>query len=752
MSFETLMRRVGKAISGEATTGTKRPNPDEEYDRRLFLKHATAAGFALALLPPGAVKPAGAQVPAASGGLKPTAIPSAFISISREGWITIQINRLDMGQGTETGLAMALAEELDADWTKVRVAQAPLGAAYIDPAMGMHLTGGSNSLKNSYVQYRELGARTRAMFVAAAAAEWRVRPDEVSVSAGRLTAGNRSTDFGALADAAMKMPVPDTVTLKDPAKFRLIGHPTSRIDATAVSLGLKRYGVDVDLPGMKTVLLARPPVFGGRIAKVDDSRARSVKGVQDVLRIQELDRGAQAVAVVADGFWAASVGREALRIDWDLVGVERTDSTNLLAHYRALAGTPGVKATKADATKLATAPRRISAEYAFPYLAHGSMEPLNCTIDFDGTKCVLWYGAQLHDVDARAVAKALSIDVANVSINSLPSGGGFGRRATPSSDFVVEAAQVAKAYRAAGRSGPLRIMWTREDDMKGGYYRPLTFHRVDIGLDATSRVLAWKHVIVSQSILIGSPFEAFLVKDGVDATTVEGVADSPYALPIALEVHNAKANVPVLWWRSVGHTHTAYVMETLIDELARAAGKDSVALRRELLGNTHTRHRAALDLAVAKSGYGQRALPAGRAWGVALHESFGTVVAYVVEASVAGQSVVLHGITAGVHCNLCINPRSVEAQIQGAALMAIGTTLPGAAITLSDGIVEQGYFSDYTVARMRHMPPIDVHVVPSNEPPTGIGEPGLPPLAPAIANAVAKLTGSVPRELPLRLA
>lgn len=741
MSFEAIMRRVGKAQAVSSTA--------LQFDRRSFLKVTTAVGVGLAIAP-ASISEVAAQTPAAAtiAALKPTEIPAAFVAIANDGIVTVQINRLDMGQGIETGLAMVLAEELDADWSRVRTQQAPLGAAYIDPAMGMHLTGGSNSIKNSYAQYRDLGARLRAMLIAAAAQQWGIAPDQIVVRAGRLTAGNRSADFGALAEAAMKLAVPETVSLKDPKSFTLMGQPMARLDAGDVARGAKRFGVDMDLPGMKTVVLARAPVFGGRIKNVTDTKARGIRGVTDVLRIDGLDRGAHAIAVVADGFWQATQGRDALRIDWDLAGLERTDSAKQLAQYRELAATPGLKATNADAAAVASAPRKITADYTFPYLAHGAMEPLNVTIVFDGAQATLWYGAQLHNVDAGAVAKVLGIETSKITINSLSSGGGFGRRATPSSDYVVEAAQVAKAYRAAGRSGPLRIMWTREDDMKGGYYRPMTLHRAEIGLDNSGKVLGWKHTIVSQSILVGSPFEPFMVKNGIDTTMVEGIADTPYALPIALEVHNAKANVPVLWWRSVGHTHTAYVMETLVDEVARAQNKDPVAYRRELLGDKHKRHVAALDLAVSKAGYGQQQLPPGRAWGVAVHESFETIVAYVAEVSIDQGQPVVHRITAGVHCNLCVNPRSVETQIQGAALMAIGTTMPGAAITLRDGLVEQGYFSEYTVARMKHMPPVDVHIVPSADPPKGVGEPGVPPLAPAIANAIAKLTGRTPRALP----
>jgi isoquinoline 1-oxidoreductase beta subunit len=350
-----------------------------------------------------------------------------------------------------------------------------------------------------------------------------------------------------------------------------------------------------------------------------------------------------------------------------------------------------------------------------------------------------------------AVAGVLGLKPDQVQLTTMMAGGGFGRRAVPSSDYLVEAAQVAKAWHAAGKSGPLKLVWSREDDIRGGYYRPMHVHRVDIGYDDKGQVMGWKHTIVGQSILMGTPFESFMVKDGVDSVTVEGVADTPYQIPLALEVHHPKVNVPVLWWRSVGHTHTAFVMETLVDEIARSTGQDPVAYRRTLIDPKHKRHLAALDLAVQKLGYGKKALPKGRAYGVAVHESFGSVVAYVVEASMQDGQPLLHKVTAGVHCNTAVNPLAVEAQVQGAALMALSTTLPGAAITLKDGVVQQSSYADFTVARMPQMPQIDVHIVPSNDPPTGMGEPGLPPLAPAFANAIAKLTGKSLRELPFRM-
>jgi isoquinoline 1-oxidoreductase beta subunit len=350
-----------------------------------------------------------------------------------------------------------------------------------------------------------------------------------------------------------------------------------------------------------------------------------------------------------------------------------------------------------------------------------------------------------------AAATVLGVPPQNVQVHVQMAGGGFGRRAIATSDYVVEACAVVKAAQAAGVTAPIKTLWTREDDLQGGYYRPAHLHRARIGFDDQGRVLAWDHVIVGQSILGGTPFESMLVKDGIDATAVEGMKE-PYPLPMRLTVHHPKLNVPVLWWRSVGSTHTAFVMETLIDEIARATRQDPVAYRMKLIGTEHPRHRAALQLAVDRSGYGEKKLAPGRAWGVAMHESFDSVVAYVVEASVQEGKPVLHEATAGVHCNRCINPRSVEAQVQGAALMGLSMCLPGAAITLKDGLVEQRNFGDFQVPRITDMPHIAVHIVPSTDPPTGMGEPGLPPLAPALANAVARLTGQRQRELPFRFA
>jgi isoquinoline 1-oxidoreductase beta subunit len=715
--------------------------------RRNFIKAGAVAtsGLVLGFFMPGANKFA-----QAADAAKPVYAPNAFLRISPDNTVTVLVNRLEFGQGVHTALPMLIAEELDADWSQMRGELAPAGDAFKDPAFGMQMTGGSGTIAHSFTQYREIGAKARSMLIGAAAEQWKVKPEQCKTAKGFVIgpAGQKAS-YGALADAAMKQPMPATVALKDPKNFNFIGKPAKRLDARAKSSGKQQFGIDFTLPNAKVALVARPPVFGAKVAKFDASKAKAIKGVVDVLEVP-VDRGGSGVVVIADGYWPAKQAREALAIEWDTSAVEKVSSAKQMADFAALSKTPGLVAKKADIAKLAGAPKKISAVYEFPYLAHAPMEPLNCVVDLKADSCTVWAGSQFQTIDQGAIAKTAGLKSEQVTLNTMMAGGGFGRRAVPTSDYIIEAVNVAKAYKAAGKSGPVKVVWSREDDIKGGYYRPSHVHRADIGLDAKGNILAWDHAIVGQSILTGSPFEAFMVKDGVDATMVEGMG-APYEVPMNLSVHNAKANVPVLWWRSVGSTHTAFVMETLVDEAAHVAGMDPVAYRKKLMGDKHKRHLAALDLAVAKSGYGKKKLAKGRAWGVALHESFNSVVAYVVEASVTKDVPKLHKVTAGVHCNLAVNPLTIEAQVQGAVLMALGTTLPGAAITLKDGVVEQQNFSDYTVARMNDMPQVDVHIVPSSDPPTGMGEPGVPPLAPAFANAVFTLTGKRLRKLPFDL-
>lgn len=718
--------------------------------RRGFLKAGTVATGGLVL---GFMLPSGGRLARAADAKPVVYAPNAFLRVAPDNTVTVIVNRLEFGQGVHTSLPMVIADELDADWAQVRAELAPAADVYKDPAFGMQITGGSGTIAHSFTQYREVGARARAMLMAAAAEQWKVQPAQCRTAKGVVygPAGQKAT-YGSLADAAMKQPVPDAVTLKQAKQFRYIGKPTKRLDARAKSSGHQQFGLDFKPEGGKlaVAVVAHPPVFGARVAKFDAAKARAIRGVLEVVEIP-VDRGGRGVAVIAEGYWPAKQGRDALEIEWDTGAVGKLDSAAQLAEFTELSKTQGAVARKAD-TAAGNAARTISAVYEFPYLAHAPMEPLNCTVDLKIDSCTLWVGSQFQTGDQAAAAKTAGLKPEQVTLHTMMAGGGFGRRAVPTSDFVVEAVNIAKAYKTAGRSGPVKMIWSREDDIRGGYYRPSHVHRAELKLDAQGRIVAWDHVIVGQSIAAGTPFENFMIKNGVDSTMVEGMGE-PYDVPMNLSAHIAKANVPVLWWRSVGSTHTAFVMETLIDEAAHAAKEDPVAYRKKLIDKKHARHHAALDLAVAKSGYGRKTLPKGHAWGVAVHESFNTVVAYVVEASIGKDGTPkLHKAVAGVHCNLAVNPLSIAAQVEGAALMALGTTLPGARITLKDGVVEQQNFGDYTVARMNDMPQVDVHIVPSEDPPTGLGEPGLPPLAPAFANALFRLTGKRLRKLPFDLA
>ncbi len=768
-----LLAATGAAQGGDAAmldaTGPQR------LDRRRFLVTTAAGGLLIGLAPLARAADEQTDKPQIWGAAPPPkALPTGpFIRIGADDGVTVQVNRLDFGQGVQTSLPMLIAEELDCDWRQIKPELAPAGDAYKDPVIGLQMVGGSNSIKNSWLHYRTLGASARSLLVAAAARQWQLDPAVLRTENGAVVGPNgRRARYGQLAEAAAGLPLPETILLKRPDQFRLLGKPTRRLDAPAKSTGRQSYGIDRRLDGLKVAVVAHPPVFGAKVASFDDGKARAIKGVRAVLKVPA-DRGGEAVAVIADGYWPAKQGREALEIKWNSDGLEKVSTPDQIARYREQARTRGTVALAADMSALAkepplgagtrsapqampvaasgaTAAKVIEAEYVFPYLAHTPMEPLNCTIAFKDGAAEVWCGSQFQGIDQGAVARTLGIEPAKVRFNTEMAGGGFGRRAVPTSDYVVEAAQVAKAWAAAGHAEPVKMIWSREDDVRGGYYRPLHVHQARIALDAKGQVLAWEHRIAGQSIVKGTPFEGFLFKDGVDGTMVEGMG-APYAVPMELSVHNMEVNVPVLWWRSVGSTHTAYVMETLIDELAANAGADPVEYRRQLIGNQHPRHLAALDLAVAKSGYGKRKLPAGRAFGVALHESFNTVVAYVVEASVADGVPKLHHVWGGVHCNFAVNPLTVTAQVEGAALMGLGTTLPGAAITLKDGVVEQTNFHQYTVARMPDMPVVEVFIVPSAAAPTGMGEPGLPPLAPAFANAIARLTGKRLRSLPFDL-
>ncbi len=744
------MHHARTAMSGVSEVSATPATPDPS--RRVFLKLTAMAGGGLLIAWTAPAVWAAEQDAPQAARSKP-ADPGAFVKIHPDNTVEILVNRLDFGQGALTALPMLLAEELDVDWAQVRASLAPAADAYKDPYYGLQMTGGSTAVDHSWVQYRELGAAARAMLVAAAAEQWQVPASSCSTGAGMVRCGQRKATYASLAAAAARQPVPQNVALKSPAQYRIVGSGHRRLDALEGATGAKRYGIDMRLPEMRVALLLRAPTFGGRVESFDAGQAKTVKGVYDVFEVPT-DRGGSGVAVVAQGFWPAKQARDLLRVQWKASAVGLVSSDALLASYREEAAHPKSTALDADMSAAAGAALRLGGDYEFPYLAHAPMEPLNATFDIREEGATVWVGSQFQTIDQQAVAQTLGFKPEQVNFITMPAGGGFGRRATPTSDYVREAAAIAKTWaerHRGGPTGPLKVMWTREDDIKGGYYRPAHLHRVEVALDGHGRVLTWDHVIVGQSILKGTPFGGSMIKNGIDSTMTEGVANNVYGLPMRLRVTHPDVAVPVLWWRSVGHTHNAFVMETMVDEVARAAGVDPVEWRlARLKSDTHARHIAALRLAVEKSGYG-KSLPAGHAWGVAVHESFGSVVAYVVDVSIDQGRAKLHQATAGVHANFIVNPMAAEAQIQGGAVFGLGMTLPGFEITLKDGVVQQSQFTDYPPPRITDVAPVAVHFVPSHDPPTGLGEPGVPPIAPAIANAVAALTGKRPRKLPLDL-
>ncbi|MGZ5035555.1 MAG: molybdopterin cofactor-binding domain-containing protein [Usitatibacter sp.] len=708
----------------------------KSQSRRRFLQTSAAIAGGLVIsfwLPGGAGRNAFAQAPQ-----PPKVSPNAFLRIGKDGSITVMVKHLEFGQGVTTSLPMILCEELECDWTKVRYELAPAAPEYAHTAYGMQMTGGSSSVWNSYDQLRTVGAQARTMLVQAAASQWKAKPAELRAEKGFVIGpGGKKLSYGQLAEAAGRLPVPETVTLKDSKDFTIIGKPTRRIDSLEKVEGKARFGLDVQRKDLHTALVLHPPVFGALVKKMDAEKVKSVPGVTHVV---ELSSG---VGVVAQNFWAAKKGRDALEVEWDLGPGAKLSTADMKSQFAETAKTPGKVAKKADNPEaMKAAAKTIVAEYGVPFLAHAPMEPLNCTVEVRPDGAEIWVGSQFQGVDQAAAARVLGLKPEQVRLNTMLAGGGFGRRANPVSDYVVEACEVAKKVKV-----PVKVMWTREDDIRGGYYRPMYAHRVEAGLDGQGRLVAWNHTIVGPSIVGGTPFEAMMVKDGVDPTSTEGVADTPYDVPnMSVMLHTVNPGVPVLWWRSVGNSHTAFVMETMIDELAAAAGQDPVAYRRALLGK-HANVARVLDLAASKAGWGAP-LPKGRARGIAVHESFGSICAQVAEVSLNGNDIRVHKVTAAFDCGLVVNPLTVEAQLQSAIAFGLSAALFGE-ITFKDGRVEQSNFHDYRVLRMNEMPLVEVHLVPGGQKPTGVGEPGTPPVAPAVANALFALTGKRARSLPL---
>ncbi len=675
--------------------------------------------------------------------------PDAFVHVRPDGKIVIQVNRLEFGQGVQTALPMLLADEMDADWSQVVAELAPAADVYRDPLLGLQIVGGSGSIAHSFEQYRQLGARTRAMLVAAAAAQWKIDPGQCRTEASVVYGPNRrAAKYAELAAAAARLPIPENVPLKKESDMRLAGKKVRRLDSRAKCDGSQKYGLDVDLPGMKVALVAHPPVFGAKVKSFDASDARGIPGVLDVFEIP-LVRGT-GVAVVADRFWTAKQARDRLHADWDTASVEHADTTQLFEKYRELAGTPGkVAASRGDANVINAIPaaNRIVADYEFPFLAHTPMEPLNTTIRFDGDRAEVWAGSQLQTVDQSAVAETLGLKTEQVTFHTEMTGGGFGRRAVPDSHVQREAAMIAKRLRGT----PVKLIWTREDDVQGGYYRPMHVHRVEVGIGADGKPVAWRHVIVGQSIIAGTFFESMGVKNGVDSTAVEGAADTQYTVPhFHVSVHHPVINVPVLWFRSVGHSHNAFVMETLIDELATRANADPIAYRQSLLSPDAKKLKACLSLLQEKTASWRTRVPRDHAVGIACHESFETGVACAVEVSIEDSRPRIHRATIAVDPGFAVNPLTIESQMQGGVSFGITQLVPRGAITVKDGRVEQRNWDGYTPPYIKDAPvTVDVHIVPSNEKPSGCGEPPVPVISPAIVNALSRLTGKRYRRLPL---
>ncbi|MCL4761193.1 MAG: xanthine dehydrogenase family protein molybdopterin-binding subunit [Burkholderiales bacterium] len=722
----------------------------ENVSRRDFLRAGGAAAAGLAL---------GVHVPAFAQGAKAAAgaafEPNAFVRIGADNTVTVVSKHLEMGQGSYTGLATLVADELDAAWGQVRVVGAPADAARYNNLLwgAAQGTGGSTSLANSWEQLRAAGAAARAMLLAAAAQRWNVPAASLAVRDGRVThaASKRSATFGELATAAASLPVPADAKPKDPKAWTYIGRHVPRVDARAKSNGTAQFTQDVKLPGMLTAVVAHPPRLGAKAASVDAAGVQGIPGVRHVIEIPS------GVAVLATGFWAAKAARDALRIRWE--GGIRFSSSDVMAEFRKLAEKPGAVArSEGDAAKaIAGAARVVEASYELPYLAHAAMEPLNCVMLVHPDDTVeVWNGEQFQTGDQEALAKFFGIKPERVKLNMLFAGGSFGRRANPAADYLLECANIVLALARKETRVPVKLVWTREDDMRGGFYRPACLQTLKAGLDADGAIVGWQHRMVNQSIAAGTMFEQGMVRNGVDQTSAEGAANLPYAVgAIHVEAHAPQVGVPVLWWRSVGSSQNAFTTEAFVDELAVAAGKDPVAFRRALLGR-HPRHVAVLDLAAKQAGWGTP-LAAGKAGekrgrGIAVHESFNSVVAQVAEVTVkADGSLTVDRVVCAVDCGVAVNPDNVRAQMEGGIGFGLSAALYGA-ITLKDGEVEQSNFHDYRILRIDEMPRVDVHIVPSAAAPTGVGEPGVPPIAPAVANAIAAATGKRLRTLPLKLA
>jgi isoquinoline 1-oxidoreductase beta subunit len=707
--------------------------------RRKFLQTTALMGGGLIIgfhLPAFAKKLRNAAIPAAEN-----FAPNAFVRIGKDNMITVIVNHSEMGQGAYTSLPMIIADELDADWSKVKFEAAPVDPVYNHPGFGMQGTGGSTSTWVEWDRFRNAGATGRYLLVGAAAQTWNVDPSSLRTEKGFVIhdATGRKISYGELVDKAATITAPKEVKLKDVKDFKLIGKPTKRLDTPEKINGSGIFGLDVKIPGLLTAVIARPPVFGGKVKSFNADKAKAIPGVKEVVQI---DRG---IAVVANGFWPAKLGRDALEIVWDEGALSTLDSKTQTKQYADLAKQTGAVAKKEGDVTAAKdkAVKNFDVIYDLPYLAHAPMEPLNCVADVKADSCEIWVGTQFQTVDAMTAAGITGLKPNQIKLHTTLLGGGFGRRAVLDAHFVSEAVQVSKALKS-----PVKVVWTREDDIRGGYYRPRAYHTISAGLDASGKPLFWKHNIVCQSFGVGTSLEGMLLQNGVDGTAVEGAREIPYEVPNrTVEWNMAPNGVPTLWWRSVGSSHTAFVVEGFIDELAKAAGKDPFEYRRMLMEKS-PRQKKVLEFVAAKAGW-KNPLPAGRGKGIAVHESFGSVVGMVAEVSIVRNNLRVHKMTVAVDCGQVVNPDTIKAQMEGCVVFGLTAALYGE-ISFENGRVKQRNFHDYKMVRMNEMPVVEVHIMDSKEKMGGVGEPGVPPVAPAVMNALFTLTGKRVRTLPLQ--
>lgn len=713
--------------------------------RRRFLQGSalSVGGLILALHLPGVTASAlaGEVAEEIAGGVFR---PNAFVQLLADGRVTIFVSQAEMGQGVLTSLPMILADEMDVDLDAVSIEMVGADSAFNHPYFGTQVTGGSTSVRGLYTPLRQAGAEARHLLLEAAANRLDVPRESLRSEAGFVIHDDsgRRVAYGELADAAAALPKPEPaqIVLKSPDQFRYIGRERRRHEAPDKVSGKAQFGIDVSLPGMLTALVARPPVFGGSVKSFDAKAALKLPGVRKVKAVPE------GVAVIAEHFWAARQGREALKITWDLGELATLESTTQGGEYRTLAQTAGaIAADKGDAAaQLAETEDLLKLDVDLPYLAHATMEPLNATVHHREDGAEVWTGTQMQGIDRARAAAILGLPPENVVLHNVLLGGGFGRRASPNSDFVAMAANVAK-----GEGVPIKTLWTREDDTRGGYYRPRAVHSIAVRLGADGLPLAWQQRVVVQSIMAGTPFEA-TIKDGVEGAAVEGASDMPYAIPnLRVECHLAPAGVPVLWWRSVGHTHTALAVEHMIDIAARKAGRDPLEYRRAMLAET-PKWLAVLDLVSSRANWGSD-LPEGRARGIAIHASFGSIVAQVAEVSIENGRPRVHRVVAAVDMGRVVNPRHAKVQIESGIVFGLAAALHQA-ITFKEGRVQQSNFHDFPLLRQSEMPKIEVHLLTSESEPGGAGEPGTPPIAPAVANALLALTGKPITRLPFDLA